>query len=175
MKIDIRRIVADHLMTLRSTPESKRVSAGDVFLFYVGPIAISAYLSVTGYRTNKDFHSLSITLFGIFIPLLLNIQVAVFTIFTRARPKIADPKLAASSEERISIRNELLREVNANISYLVLISCIASILFLLFFSSGKNDETSEFLSSFIYIHFFLTLLMITKRAHTLFHKEYDFK
>jgi hypothetical protein len=119
-----------------------------------------------------DFYNISITFFGIFIALLLNIQVAVFGIFLRKWEKPEDKRYADQIAKKAQDRNILLREVNTNISYLVLISFFALIIFLVFYTLKYIDGIFAAFSVFIYSHFLLTLLMIIKRSHAIFQGEY---
>ncbi|NHO34443.1 hypothetical protein GOB85_18495 [Acetobacter sp. LMG 1636] len=121
---------------------------------------------------SKDFYNLSITFFGIFIALLLNIEVAIFAIFTRKWKNNSD-----ENGEKFSERNKLISEVDSNISYLVLVCFFALFFCLAVFgvSSIKDSYNSWYASCvliYFYGHFGLTLLMIIKRSHALFQREY---
>lgn len=172
MKIDPSAIISDHLNTLTDDRTGKR-SWQDIALFYVAPVALGAIATYCCWNVNKDVYNVSITFFGIFIALLLNIQVAVFSILQR---KIGQPKERRSAEivsERISLRRTLLSQVNANISYLVLFCCAALVIFLLFYTLGDPYRISTPLTWTTYGHFLLTLLMVVKRSHALFQSEYE--
>ena len=70
------------------------------------------------------------------------------------------------------LKRLLLSELNTNISYLILVSCSALILFLLFYSFPMPERFATAVTAFIYIHFILSLLMVIKRSHALFQLEY---
>ena len=142
------------------------------FLFYVFP----AILAVVSYwvlcLSNRDFYSVSITFFGIFVALLLNMQVAVFGIYQRKWEKPSDSRLAEIGEELSKLRVNLLGEINSNISYAVFWSCVSLFVFVTLYGVNYTSNICTPIAVFIYTHFLLTLLMIIKRSHALFRKEY---
>jgi hypothetical protein len=171
MKVGVYQIIADHFDTLRDAQSHGR-SKIDFVIFYFIPslLAVLAYLGSV--CISISVYNVSITFFGIFVALLLNIQVAVFGIFQRKWDSPGDPKLAALQEATLKLRRQLLSEVNANISYLILVSCIAIVAFLVFFAMEWKSRLPSALSVALYGHFLLTLLMVVKRAHALFQREY---
>lgn len=172
MKIDVGRIVTDHLATLQRH-NSRSTSYGDIALFYGVPILAALCVLYFQAKISREFHNVSITFFGIFSALLLNIQVAVFGIFSKKFDLPDDPRDRQIALERNENRNILLKEVNANISYAVLVACIALFLFVLLYVSDICGPVASSLSAMIYGHFLLTLLMIVKRSHFLFHGAYS--
>ncbi|GLQ67191.1 hypothetical protein [Gluconobacter kondonii] len=166
-------IVIDHFNTLRD--ENKKINNFDVFIFFVVPIIFGVIINLLHIRFDKDFYNTSITFFGIFIALLLNIQVAIFGIFTRKWSKNSDENIIV--EYKFEIRNKLINEVDCNISYLVFICIISLVYFILVYSILTQTKMSNRIlysdiSAFIYSHFLLNLLMVTKRSHALFSEEY---
>lgn len=172
MKINPLLIIHDHLDTLHQFGSNKR-SKQELFLFFGLPIILSAASYWTIDFAKIDFYNVSITFFGIFIALLLNIQVAVFGIFQRPWTRPQDERSKEIQQDSLTIRLSLLREINANISYSVLISCFALFIFVAFYGSGLKLKIFTTISVFIYLHFLLTLLMIIKRFHALFRREYQ--
>jgi hypothetical protein len=171
MKINVWRIVKDHWATLRRAGRSN-FSKVDVLIFYALPILAGLLPYLYEFSVSKEVYNVSITFFGIFIALLLNMQVAIFSIYTRKWERPDDIRLAEMKATKIAERKQLLAEVNANISYLVLVSCVALTAFLVFFSLEFIGSTYTAASVALYCHFLLTLLMIVKRAHALFQREY---
>lgn len=171
MKINIWQIVSDHLNTLQDNVRGK-ISITDIVTFFFIPILMAILCYITGITSSKDFYNVSLTFFGVFVALLLNFQVAAFGIYNRKWNIIDDEKLSLNQEQELRLKMQLLREINANISYLILISIVSIVLFLLFYSIDIG-RVAAVVSSIVYTHFILTLLMVIKRSHALFKKEYD--
>lgn len=172
MKIDITRILADHFRTLHG--ERKDVtSVGDLFLFYVFPLITAGLATQSNLSLTKDSYSLSITFFGIFVALLLNIQVAIFNIFLRKWPIEPDSRERDVQQRKLEERRALLSELNSNISYLTIVSCASLAIMLVLYAFNVSGALPVFMSTFLYLHFILTFLMIIKRSYVLFQKEYQ--
>lgn len=171
MKIDFHQIVVDHFATLRDDRKQK-LSLADVALFYVLPSVFAVAVYWLDFSLERDVYNVSITFFGIFVALLLNVQVAIFGIFQRKLDPPADVKLLPMFNERIAKRRELLGELNANLSYLTFICCVALIVFLSLYAFDHTSSIAVAATILIYSHFLLTLLMTVKRTHILFQKEY---
>lgn len=130
---------------------------------------ISYFLNL---RLDKDVYNVSITFFGIFLALLLNLQVAIFAIFQRKWALPEDERLREIQKGELRDRRQLLSELNANISYLTIVSCISLTTMLIFYVRQMVSGWQPALTAALYAHFLLTLLMIIKRSHALFQKEY---
>lgn len=172
MKINILPILIDHFNTLRNA-KNGRYSIFDFILFYASPIAGSIASLFLCVKFDDSFYNLSITFFGIFIALLLNVQVAVFGIFQRKWTEPEDEILAEIQADKLDQRRVLLGELNANLSYMTLFSCAALIAFLGFFVFDVPTIVAASVTTALYVHFILTLMMSVKRAHTLFQMEYE--
>lgn len=171
MKINIYIIFRDHINTFYDY-ESNSKSLFDFVLFYGLPIVLSLlsfYFSIT---MKSDYYNLSITFYGIFLALLLNIQVAIFSIYQREWRREESDR----DEERVREKREnkriILTELNSNISYMTALSCIALAAFLVFYALEINNSITAAISIFFYSHFILTFLMVIKRSHALFSHEY---
>ena len=103
MKIDFRQIVLDHFDTLRNAKTGK-ISIFDIGLFFGLPIALSVVTYFFAITFDRDVYNVSITFFGIFVALLLNVQVAIFGIFQRKVDEPADPKLVSGHKVRMAKR-----------------------------------------------------------------------
>lgn len=172
MKIDVSYIIRDHLRTLRNA-EKHRISAFDILLFYILPIAIAVcayYFKLTFKKA--DVYNVSITFFGIFIALLLNLQVAIFAILQRRWEPSEDERMQPYQKTKFDNRRILLSEVNANLSYLVLFCCFALFAELVFYIREWLLGLGPSITVFIYTHFIFTMIMIVKRSHVLFQSEY---
>lgn len=171
MKIDVRQIVGDHFSTLKDV-RTKRLSVSDLAIFYVIPTLAGLGAFLVKMPLDRDVYNAAITFFGIFIALLLNVQVAIFGIFQRKWLPPSDKKLMSIFAERNKERKELLGELNANISYLTLICCVALVEAFAFFVFKNLTPIAVGIVVTTSVHFLVTLLMTVKRTHVLFQKEY---
>jgi hydrogenase-4 membrane subunit HyfE len=171
LKIGVGGILRDHIATLRDDGGST-ISCVDILVFYVLPIAASLAAYSTCFQLTKDVYNVSVTFFGIFLALLLNLQVAIFAIFQRKWREFQDERSQHIQEETLRARRILLGELNANISYLTLTSCISLAAVLIFYVKDMQAGWAPAVTAALYLHFLLTLLMIVKRSHALFQKEY---
>ena len=119
-KINIFPIIRDHLASLRDA-HSKNASFFDYFIFYLVPFVIALGAYCTKFVIDRESYSASITFFGIFIALLLNIQMAMFGIYQRKWEVDDDEISAVVDEQKIETRRVLLGEINANVSYLIVV------------------------------------------------------
>lgn len=171
MKVDFRQILLDHISTLHVAC-SARVSIFDLALFYGAPAGLAVIAVILKFESSPELASLSVTFFGIFAALLLNIQVAMFSVFQRKWKHPSDPRLMEILRLKLEARRKLLMEINANISYLLLISCLALFFFVMIFALHLRTLASSAFAVFIYTHFPMTMIMAIKRSHALFQKEY---
>jgi hypothetical protein len=141
-------------------------------VFYTMPIFIGCAVYISHIKLEKDVYSVSITFFGIFLALLLNLQVAIFAIFQRKWNLPKDSRLKEIQKDTIQKRRELLSDLNANVSYLTMMSCINLVIMLFFYIYHTGTGWISAFTIALYVHFLLTLLMIIKRSHALFQKEY---
>jgi len=151
-----------------------RISAVDLLLFYAFPLALAIAAYVFHVHLKKaDAFSVSVTFFGIFIALLLNLQVAIFAILQRRWEPSTDERMRSYQIEKFEDRQTLLAELNANLSYLILLCCVALFASLVFFVAEWTAGFGPAAMVFLYIHFLITLVMIVKRSHVLFQSEYS--
>lgn len=171
MKFNVLFIIRDHFRTLYDA-ENKKVSYLDIFVFYGLPIIMSATAYYSDVKLKDEAYGLAIVIFGVFIALLLNIQVAIFSVSHTKWQAPSDTKLMASFEEDKIDKNAILRELNTNLSYMILLCSL--VLFVAGYSSlfDNVQEISSIFLIFAFTHFVLNLLMVIKRAHALFQKEY---
>lgn len=171
MKLDVQLIVRDHCRTLVDGQDLK-ASIADFVVFLGIPLVIAIFASERGFLLRKDAYNVSITFFGIFIALLLNIQVAIFAIFQR-KWTVSTNSIEAEIQQGVTdVRRRLLGELNANISYLILVCCVALVLSLCSYVAEWKKGIAPAAIIFLYGHFLLTLLMVVKRSHALFQQEY---
>lgn len=182
MKFDVRYVIFDHFATLRDS-KGKKFSFLDLTFFYFAPISFGVFVYyLDSFTLSKEAYSLSVTFYGIFIALLLNMQVAIFGIFQRKNIGGSDKGVEKEDKKEIissndivdlqDLRTTILGETNSNISYLILVCCIALAIFFGFFVYEKPGRIQTAISVTINVHFLFTLLMIVKRVHVLFAEEY---
>lgn len=172
MKIDVSRIVLDYWDILCNAASGGR-SYVDIFVFFVVPVIFGSISFWLELAISESSYVALITIFGIFIALLINIQVAIFGIFQRKWDEHTDPKKDHLQNVDINTRQRLLFELNASLSYLTFVSCVGLTgSFVLMFLDIK---VGLFAAGIIAIlsHFLLNILMVIKRSHILFRREYE--
>lgn len=172
MKANVFHILLAHLRTMKTEDEG-RYHRPDIVLFLLLPILASILVVAVGGQLDRDAFNVSISVFAIFSALLLNVQIALFSIYQREWRTKADSIASDIQKDKIKLRRELLGELNTNISYLIVLSVFSVTVFLVFFVSKFLDPVETPIAVFLYSHFLLTLLMVIKRAHALFQKEYQ--
>lgn len=170
-RLELGPIVLDHLATMRK-PGQRWPTASSMMLFVVAPLLAGLLAYRGGVKLDRDTFNVSITFFGIFIALLLNIQVAIFAVFQRKWEVPKDEKLKKLQEQKIEQRREALGDFNANLSFLTLFCCVALVYFLSVFALKLGGPIVAGVTIFLYAHFIFTLLACVSGAHTLFQKEY---
>ncbi|MDI6028659.1 hypothetical protein QBK99_21005 [Corticibacterium sp. UT-5YL-CI-8] len=172
IKINVLGIVSGHLRTIRSA-ESNKFEKDDLIVFFAIPIVGGLTSYYFGITLKNDVFNTSISVFSIFSALLLNVQIALFSIYQRNWGRSNDEIVELMQKEDIGLKKRLLSELNTNISYMVLFSIVSVILFVIFYSFEFAIAFRGPVTVFIYLHFVLTLMMVVKRSHALFQKEYD--
>jgi hypothetical protein len=174
MKINVWFIVSEHIKTLSvdgGNGESKK-SAVDISIFYLLPLALGFFAWWFCFEVKEAVYELSVSVFAIFSALLLSVQVAMYGVFRSERKISNDKVIDEASKAKVDELRGLLCEINTNISYLILVSCIAVSIFLLFFAVRLPPSIETGLLIAIYAHFILTVAMVLKRAHLVFDAEY---
>ncbi|MCX8996030.1 hypothetical protein NOF55_02830 [Rhizobiaceae bacterium BDR2-2] len=160
------------MATLKVDGET-RYHRPDILLFFILPLLMAVIASALGASIDRDTFNVSISVFAIFSALLLNVQIALFGISQREWKYEGDELSDDLKKKKLEERRELLGELNTNISYLIVVSCLAVTAFLIFYVMKQTSSIETLISIWLYAHFFLTLLMVIKRAHALFQKEYE--
>lgn len=172
MKINIGPIIGDHLRSLRNENDQSR-SYIDYFIFFVIPILCGVYSYRENFRLDRESYNASITFFGIFVALLLNIQMAIFSIYQRKWNRDLESIYVDNDRADVEIRRRLLEQLNSNISYLIIVCCITLVLVLSSYIRSTSNLVVAALTVVLYAHFILTMLMVVKRSHSLFQREYQ--
>ncbi|MCH8489002.1 MAG: hypothetical protein LAT81_03595 [Oceanicaulis sp.] len=172
MKINVSSIVVDHFKTFRND-STKKVSFADIMLFIFLPVISAAITYHTDPNMDQNTYGLAIAFFGVFVALLLNMQVAIFAVFQRKRNGSGDGRVEGVLRVKSKLRTTLLLETNSNISYLILFCSIAMALLLAFSMWNPSGTWVPALLAGFFAHFLTTLLMVVKRCHALFQSEYN--
>lgn len=145
----------------------------DIVTFYVLPVLLACGFYFLDWRVPKDAIELSVTVFSIFAALLLSVQVALYNVSLRPLSPPEDAKKRKAFEGYAAVRSAVLRELNDNIAYLILLAVVWVTILLglhVLRCQGRLASAAVFA---MYIHFFLTLLMVVKRAGIVFSREYE--
>lgn len=170
-KINFSTIIISHINTLRG--DNGRLQWGDLVLFYILPLSIGILAFFICWEVPEKALELSISVFSIFAALLLSVQVALYSVSLRGITKPEDQNKIKNYERRLRERKLLIKELNDNVSYLMLLSVITvSITLGMFFVSSPKLLWSALVIAF-FIHFLLTILMVVKRASIVFSREYE--
>lgn len=173
-KANIGNIVTSHVKTMRVEIGNgrSRYSRSDFTIFYIVPVFLGIALVGLDTPLSADAYSVSISVFSIFAALLFSAQVAMYGIFRAQRQKPQNQTENAIQREAIENETDLLREVNTNVSYLILVSCVCVSIFFVCHVFKLNGGIARFLLYSLFAHFILTLLMLIKRSHLLFDNSY---
>ncbi|ADQ17091.1 hypothetical protein Lbys_1373 [Leadbetterella byssophila DSM 17132] len=158
-KIDISKILTTHFSTIKNTNTGKP-DKDDVLTFIVMPLLISISLIYYEIELNPEATNIIITSLSIFVGLMFNIIVLIFDIVKRDASR--------------KVKNTVLKELLANISFAIILS-VFSIIITLFTYISKPCVKVFFtwLVYFLLCHFCITLLMILKRMYNIFDKELE--
>jgi hypothetical protein len=163
-KINCKRIILDHLGTMYDFDMNKRDN-GDIMLFFILPILLSAVLIWQEVRINADAAEILVTIVSIFAGLLFNLLVLLYDAMRKSHEEY---------DGSVSIKIKFLREISTNVSYEIIVAIVTVGTTLLCLLENKPIQaTMSFLTFYLFQHFTLTLLMILKRTYTLLSKEAD--
>lgn len=156
-KINVWRIIADHFSTLKND-NAKNISVVDLLVFFGLPALLLFLIIESKVCFSKEALNFAATTFAIFIGLLLNIQVLIFT---------------SANKNNSADRKKLLREVFSNISFSILlfILCLSICATLLFVPPGTTFVVLQSAMIYFALSAGLTLLMILKRIHIILQTE----
>lgn len=170
-KISVWNLARRHWTSVLSRDDGK-LPFSEVVIFIVLPIVVGILFSRDVASVSEGFHAALISCYSIFSALLLSVQMALFGIFQR---QIAQKSQKDSMVEkgRIEARVDLIRELNANVAFLVLISIVAAAFSLVFLGLKMPEELEVFLSFFFVSLFLVNILLVIRRAYILFDVEYS--
>lgn len=158
-KINIQKIINHHLNSLKNDNTGK-AEFGDYLVFLILPILIASALIYFQVLLGTEATSIIITTLAILVGLLFNAIIIIFDIVKRDASK--------------RIKNKILKELLANISFVILLSIFAILFTLITFI--KHDYLTLIATWILYFLlsvFLFTVLMIMKRMYILFKNEID--
>ena len=153
MKFDITEVVIDHLNTLRDYRNGK-ISALDIAVTFFAPLIVSIWaVPFFGMSYHNQEGNIIIAL-SVFAALLFNLMILILD----------------KNKNTSELEQSQLNEIYYNISYCILVALfdIALLLLLSIINTSSIEIvlcTIRFLSFFLLLNFFLTMLLILKRMH----------
>ena len=159
-KVNVLRIVVDHIGTLRDY-STKKYRFSDFLLFFGVPLAIAGALVYSYGSLQPNLISIVATSLSIFAALLFNLLLLVYDVTEKSK---------GYREHSNGLRQRFLGEVFCNISFaiLVAIGAIVSVLILVLANcSFLAARVLSFIIFYLVTLFLLTLLMLLKRVHVL--------
>lgn len=178
-KLSFRHIIRDHVASLYNNRTKKR-SKADLFLLFFVPLLIGAILTFVvpnPIPVRAEFINIVLTALSIFAGLLINVIVLIYDFIKKTREQ------GEGNTNKNKIK--FLREINANISFTILIS-IFTICFILLSSAVAGDTSSNtsfhknfydyFYGIIVYTlvsMFFSHMFMILKRLYNLLELEFE--
>ena len=166
-KVNISRIVTDHIATL-NTYQTGKLRKRDLFLFFAVPLFVGIVIVGTYGPLGQNLIGPVVTSLAVFTALLLNLLMLTYGIARNSKPR---PDAGVDK-----MKGDLIREIFSNIAFTVLIALTTVVAVL---TLGALNQCSwpilpEALSLIIYYMgtlFLLTLLMLLKRAYSLLSNE----
>lgn len=158
-KISVKEIIQDHFKTLVNA-NTNRPGFDDYLTFLIFPILLSFFFYFGGLRVDKESIETIVGSLSIFVGLLFNALVILLDV--------------ARKQESKEIKQIIVRELTANISFAIIISLTAIFIMLFGFVDQLNDKIKtgiNLLSFFLLAEFSLTFLMVMKRIYLIFRKE----
>lgn len=167
-KINVSKIVSDHLKTLRDRDSGKKYSNEDLAYFFGLPFLFSVILLGFKVRLNDTGVAILLSAFSILTGLLLNLLVLIFNLIDGHGNRDAEKATDNATVLDASLRLDLVEETFSNISYSIFLGIVLSALTLLGLSSNVwISIVSSALVFFGGMNLALTLMMILKRIHAL--------
>jgi hypothetical protein len=174
-KINILDIVFSHTKTLHGA-ENEKILVLDLTLFYAIPVLFGLLFFIFVPKLDENYISSVISLYAIFSALLINAQIGLYSIFRswETHNDTVPTKNDKIRISRMSSRKRLVKDLNVNLSYLIVISTIALCICFLFIIFDFNRKIEDVVLITLAAHFVMTLLMAIKRVHVMFDGEYRY-
>lgn len=170
-KVNIFIIFVDHLSTLYNDKTGK-LSWLDICFFYIVPLFLAVCFYFFPIKLPNGIETALIAVFSVFGALLFSAQIALYGLSPKSPKKSDDETTQALEDKRYNNERKFFSDVNFNVSYLILLSCLSLVVFLLLLvvDAAKHLEGAFIVG--IVFHFFLTLIMLIKRTHIAFASKY---
>ncbi|WP_412553696.1 hypothetical protein [Shimia sp. MIT1388] len=157
---------------------------GVIIVFFGVPILAATTSYWCQLKLPKEQFSSLVSVYAIFSALLFGAQVSAFTIFKGIKdqqvesldPNEPDEVLKENrksvAEERVKDLRLAFRDINSNISYLILNSILLLSIVLVLVLFGKANVFSTSVIVGLTVHLILTLAMVVKHCHLVFSAAY---
>lgn len=165
-KLNVKKIISQHFVSLRhfsnSNTEEGKVPFSCWLVFLVLPAIITISLYIPLGSINEEIIKQLISVNAIFVALLLNLMVMLYSM----KHKVID----GESEDKKAKRNRIIRYVFANVSFEILLSLtsIVLLLFHLYFTTPLAIHVFDIIIIFLTIQIVLGILLILNRISKLF-------
>jgi hypothetical protein len=175
-KIDVRPVFKGHIDSLRD--RAGKIIWADIIGFYLIPFAVSAYLTIAGFTVVEKYINTAIIAQTILIPLLLNVVMMIYGLIDRVESK-RERHSKDNEDALVNVDNKclrLLRQLYDTLAYTIIMSAMCLFSLAVYTVQRFHDVfvyANRFLLYFLIIHIFLSALMIMKRLHRLFEKQFD--
>ena len=171
-KVNILIVIKDHIATLYDDRTNK-FSRGDLAFFYLLPILLGIFYFLFPFKLPTEVNSALIAVFSVFAALLFSAQMALYGLSPR-EPKCGNDQTSDDRERaRFERDRKFFADVNYNVSYLILLSCISLLVFVGMMITSLSGRMEGAVLVVLISHFFLTLLMLVKRTHIAFSSKYS--
>ncbi len=174
-KLDVRRVITDHLDTLRPS-DGQEPLYFDIATFYAVPATAATFFLLVVGDVSADMarqvDSVLVAAFAIFAALLLNVQVLIIGLSSGKSAREEGPisRENAVLENRLRSKTaEAIAELFANVSYAILVAVVSVVATVVaMFVKFDTSIVVKSIQLFCLVHFSLTLLMVLKRMHVVF-------
>lgn len=170
-KVNIFIILTDHLATLYDD-RTEKFSFVDFAVFYLAPIAFGTLYFLCPFVLPDGLYGALIAVFSVFSALLFSAQMALYGLSPKDPTSGNDDTSKAREEERFRRDRKFFADVNYNVSYLILLSCVSLLIFVAMMIASLSGRIEGAIVMVLVSHFFLTLLMLVKRTHIAFSSKY---
>jgi amino acid transporter len=158
-KVNINQILRNHFATLRND-NSQKAEFDDYLTFLIIPLATASGLVYFNICLTESAVNIAITTLSILVGLLFNVIVLIFDIIKR------------DASQRL--KNTVLKQLLANISFTILLSIITIVFTLVtFITEPKIKVSATWIVYFLLTVFLFTVLMVLKRMYALFKNEIE--